>query len=231
MPTYAPLEWDKEGQRPFETGVDHGVLWVFDSTANNGAGAWMDGVCWNGLTAVTEKPSGAEPQAQYADNIKYLTLLSAETFDLTIESFFFPDAFKLCDGTATLDSAGAGALTIGQQKREKFAFSYRTLLGDDLKGSEAGSIINIVYGCLAAPTERGHNTVNDSPEAGTFSWEVSTTPIPVTGFKPTSILKIEVGKLTTAQKTALEAAIYGSTTANSTYKTPSEILTIITSAN
>ena len=230
MSTYAPLTWDEEAKRFYENGVDHGVLWVFDSTANSGAGAWMDGVAWNGLTAVTEKPSGAEPTPQYADNIKYLNLLSAEEFGLTIEAFFFPDEFKKCDGTATLDASGAGALTIGQQKREKFAFSYRNNIGSEAGGQEADSIINIVYGCLAAPTERPHSTVNDSTDAGNFSWEVSTTPVAVTGFKPTSILKIQVGKLTTAQKTALEAAIYGSASANSTYKTPSEILTIITSA-
>ena len=116
MPTYAPLVWDQEGQRPYETGVDQGVLWVFDSSANSGAGAWQDGVAWNGLTAVTEKPSGAEPTPQYADNIKYLNLISAEEFGLTIEAFFFPDEFKICDGTAAMDTAGA--LTIGQQKRD-----------------------------------------------------------------------------------------------------------------
>lgn len=228
MPTYAPLTWDEEAKRLYENGVDHGVLWVFDSTANSGAGAWMDGVAWNGLTNVTEKPSGAEPSPQYADNIKYLNLLSAESYGLTIEAFFYPDEFKLCDGVLKLDTAGA--LTIAQQKREKFAFSWRNNLGSEAKGPEGDSIINIAYGCLVAPTERGHATVNDSPEAGNFSWEVSTTPVPVTGFKPTSILKIQVGLLTSAQKTALEAAIYGSSTANSTYKTPSEILTIITSA-
>ena len=228
MPTYAPLTWDEEAKRFYENGVDHGVLWVFDSTANSGAGAWLDGVAWNGLTAVTEKPSGAEPTPQYADNIKYLNLISAEEFGLTIEAFFYPDEFKKCDGTAELDTAGA--LTIGQQKREKFAFSYRNNIGSEAGGQESDSIINIVYGCLAAPTERAHNTVNDSPEAGNFSWEVSTTPVPVNGFKPTSILKIQVGKLSAAQKTALEAAIYGSSTSNSAYKTPTEILSIIQSA-
>ena len=228
MPTYAPLSWDQPGTRLYETGVEKGVLWVYDSTLNEGAGGFKDGVAWNGLTNVSEKPSGAEPTALYADNIKYLNLLSNEEFACTIEAYTYPDEFGECDGSLALDTAGA--LKIGQQKRKTFAFSYQTKIGNDTDGSDHGYKIHIVYGCLAAPTEKGYATINDSPEAITFSWEVSTTPIEVSGCKPTSILTIDVSKLTSAQKTALETALYGGTTNNSTYKTPSQILSLIQSA-
>jgi hypothetical protein len=227
MPDYAPLTWDQEGQRYYETGVEKGVLWVWDPTANNNAGAWKDGVAWNGLTNVSEKPSGAEATALYADNIKYLNLLSNEEFAATIEAYTYPDEFAVCDGSASLTSG----LVIGQQKRQKFCFSYQTKIGNDIDGNDKGYKIHIVYNCLAAPSEKGYATINDSPEAITFSWEVSTTPIEVSAsYKPTALVTIDTTKLTSTQKTAVEAAIYGSSTANSALKTPSQLLNIITGA-
>lgn len=227
MPDYAPLTWDQEGQRYYETGVEKGVLWVWDPTANNNAGAWKDGVAWNGITNVSEKPSGAEATALYADNIKYLNLLSNEEFAATIEAYTYPDEFAECDGSASLTSG----LVIGQQKRQKFCFSYQTKIGNDVDGNDKGYKIHIVYNCLAAPSEKGYATINDSPEAITFSWEVSTTPIEVSAsYKPTALVTIDTTKLTAAQKTAVEAAIYGSAQNNSALKTPSQLLSIITSA-
>lgn len=221
-PTYAPLEWDKTGERFYETGVEKGVLWVWDSENNK----WADGVAWNGLTNVSEKPSGAEATALYADNIKYLNLISNEEFAATIEAYTYPDEFAECDGSVDI---GDGVV-IGQQKRKKFCFSYQTKIGNDVDGNDKGVKYHIVYNCLAAPTEKGYATINDSPEAITFSWEVSTTPIEVSGYKPTAIVTIDSTKLTSAQKTALEAALYGSSSANSTLKTPTELVSIIHNA-
>lgn len=218
-PTYAPLEWDKDGERYYETGVEKGVLWVWDSTNNK----WSDGVAWNGLTNVSEKPSGAEATALYADNIKYLNLLSNEEFAATIEAYTYPDEFAECDGSVSIETG----VTIGQQKRKKFCFSYQTKIGNDVDGNDKGVKYHIVYNCLAAPTEKGYATINDSPEAITFSWEISTTPVEVSGYKPTAIVTIDSTKLTAAQKTALEAALYGSNSANSTLKTPAQIAQII----
>ena len=221
-PTYAPLEWDKTGERFYETGVEKGVLWVWDSENNK----WGDGVAWNGLTNVSEKPSGAEATALYADNIKYLNLISNEEFAATIEAYTYPDEFAECDGSVDI---GEGVV-IGQQKRKKFCFSYQTKIGNDVDGNDKGVKYHIVYNCLAAPTEKGYATINDSPEAITFSWEVSTTPIEVSGFKPTAIVTIDSTKLTSAQKTALEAALYGSSSANSALKTPTELVALINAA-
>ena len=218
-PTYAPLEWDKDGERYYETGVEKGVLWVWDSTNNK----WSDGVAWNGLTNVSEKPSGAEATALYADNIKYLNLLSNEEFAATIEAYTYPDEFAECDGSVSIETG----VVIGQQKRKKFCFSYQTKIGNDVDGNDKGVKYHIVYNCLAAPTEKGYATINDSPEAITFSWEISTTPVEVSGYKPTAIVTIDSTKLTTAQKTALEAALYGSNSANSTLKTPTQIAQLI----
>ena len=218
-PTYAPLEWDQDGQRFYETGVEKGVLWVWDSENNK----WADGVAWNGLTNVSEKPSGAEATALYADNIKYLNLLSNEEFAATIEAYTYPDEFAECDGSVTIETG----VTIGQQKRKKFCFSYQTKIGNDVDGNDKGVKYHIVYNCLAAPTEKGYATINDSPEAITFSWEISTTPVEVSGYKPTAIVTIDSTKLSAAQKTALEAALYGSNSANSTLKTPAQIAQLI----
>lgn len=221
-PTGTPLVWDQTGERFYETGVEKGVLWIYDSTT----GTYGDGIAWNGLTNVSEKPSGAEATALYADNIKYLNLISNEEFAATIEAYTYPDEFAECDGSVSLTQG----VTIGQQKRKTFAFSYQTKIGNDTDGNDKGYKIHIVYGCLAAPTEKGYATINDSPEAITFSWEISTTPIEVTGYKPTSLVIIDSTKLTEAQLTAVNAAIYGSSAANSALKTPAQIVSIITSA-
>lgn len=216
----ARLEWDKTGERVYESGVDHGVLYVMDGT-----GAYGTGVVWNGLTAVTESPSGAEPNPQYADNIKYLNLISAEEFGATIEAFTYPKEFEQCDGTASL----APGITIGQQDRRTFGFSYRTKVGNDVGGQDAGYKLHLVYGALAAPSERAYSTINDSPEAITFSWEVTTTPVAVAGHKPTAILTINSTLVDPADLTALEDLLYGPTTGTGTPKLPlpAEVMAII----
>ena len=216
----ARLQWDKTGERVYESGVDHGVLYVMDGT-----GAYGTGVVWNGLTAVTESPSGAEPNPQYADNIKYLNLISAEEFGATIEAFTYPKEFEQCDGTASL----APGITIGQQTRKTFGFSYRTKVGNDVEGQDAGYKLHLVYGALAAPSERAYSTINDSPEAITFSWEVTTTAVAVEGHKPTAILTIDSTLVDPADLTALEDLLYGPTTGTGTPKLPlpAEVMAII----
>lgn len=216
----ARLQWDKTGERVYESGVDHGVLYVMDGT-----GAYGTGVVWNGLTAVTESPSGAEPNPQYADNIKYLNLISAEEFGATIEAFTYPKEFEQCDGTASL----APGITIGQQARKTFGFSYRTKVGNDVEGQDAGYKLHLVYGALAAPSERAYSTINDSPEAITFSWEVTTTAVAVEGHKPTAILTIDSTLVDEADLTALEDLLYGPTTGTGTPKLPlpAEVMAII----
>ena len=220
MPTYAPLSWDQTGERFYETGVDHGVLWVYDSDN----GTYGDGIAWNGLTNVSEKPSGAEATALYADNIKYLNLISNEEFAATIEAYTYPDKFAECDGSVALTDG----VIIGQQKRKTFAFSYQTKIGNDVDGNDKGYKIHIVYGCLAAPTEKGYATINDSPEAITFSWEVSTTPIEISGYRPTALVTIDSTKITDANMTKIKAKLYGSAENNSTLLTPSQIVALIT---
>lgn len=180
------IVWDEAGKRFYETGVDHGVLYVADDK-----GGYGKGVAWNGLSSVTESPSGAEESAIYADNIKYLSLRSVEQFEGTIEAYTYPDEFGVCDGSADL----ATGLKIGQQSRKKFAFCYRTKKGTDTN-DDAGYIIHIVYGATAAPSERQYQTVNDSPEAITFSWSITTTPVEVTGYKPTAHVEIDTSKFT-----------------------------------
>lgn len=216
----ARLEWDKTGERVYESGVDHGVLYVMDGT-----GAYGTGVVWNGLTAVTESPSGAEPNPQYADNLKYLNLISAEEFGATIEAFTYPKEFEQCDGTASL----APGVTIGQQARRTFGFSYRTKVGNDVEGQDAGYKLHLVYGALAAPSERAYSTINDSPEAITFSWEITTTAVAVEGHKPTAILTIDSTLVDPADLTALEDLLYGPTTGTGTPKLPlpAEVMAII----
>lgn len=196
----AQLTWDETGKRFYETGVDRGVLFL-----QNSQGAYTNGVAWNGLTAVTESPTGAEANPQYADNIKYLNLVSAEEFGATIEAFTYPDEFAQCDGTAT-PSAG---VSVGQQTRKTFGFAYRTKLGNDIAGSDYGYKLHLIYGALAAPSEKAYATVNDSPEALTFSWEVTTTPVDVPGLKPTAQLTIDSTKVDAAALADLEALIYG----------------------
>ena len=175
------IVWDKTGERYYETGVKMGVLYPIQE-----GGVYTKGVAWNGLTAVTESPSGAEATPLYADDIKYLNLISNEEFGATIEAYTYPDEFAECDGSAAL-SAG---VMIGQQARKTFGLCYRTSLGNDVDGSDYGYKLHLIYGCLAAPSEKSYATINDSPEAITFSWEVSTTPVNVNGFKPTSQITI-----------------------------------------
>lgn len=215
------LTWDDAGKRLYETGVKHGVLYPQDDN-----GAYPKGVAWNGLTAVTESPEGAEPTPLYADDIKYLNLLSTEEFKATVEAYTYPDEFAECDGSGSL----VEGVTIGQQDRKTFGLSYRTSLGNDVKGNEYGYKLHIVYGCLAAPSEKAYATVNDSPEAITFSWEVSTTPVNVTGFKPTASLVLDSVKLGAAKMKAIEDVLYGSSAAEARLPLPDEIKSIIESA-
>lgn len=215
------LSWDGVGERQYETGVDHGVLYV-----PNGSGVYDTGFAWNGLTAITESPSGAEPTALYADNIKYLNLISAEEFAFTLEAYTYPDEFEQFDGGVTSEAVG---LTIHQQSRGTFGLSYRTRVGDDTD-PDAGYKLHLVYGCIAQPSEKAYSTVNDSPEAITFSWEVSTTPAPVTGLKPASLLTVDSTVADSVKLAALEVILYGVTgTPNVQPKlpTPDEVIALL----
>jgi hypothetical protein len=194
------LQWDQVGERLYEVGVDHGVLYLPDES-----GQYQNGVAWNGLTTVTESPSGAEPSPQFADNIKYLNLISAEEFGGTIEAFTYPEEFAVCDGTA-LPSPG---VAIGQQGRRIFGLSYRTKVGNDIDGTDHGYKLHLLYGCQASPSEKAYATINDSPEAIAFSWEVTTTPIPVTDLKPTSLIVIDSTKVDAGALADLEEQLYG----------------------
>lgn len=197
MPKTGALVWDAIGEHYYETGVDHGVLYQVDSSGN-----YVDGVAWNGLTNVSQSPSGAEAQKQYADNMNYLTLYSAEEFAATVEAFTYPEEFEQNDGSATLTKG----VIIGQQPRKTFGLCYRTKLGNDVAGEDYGFKLHLVYGCRAAPSERGYSTINDSPEAITFSWELSTTPVQVAGFEPAAYLEIKSTDFTsTAGAAALKA--------------------------
>lgn len=199
----ARLTWDNTGERFYETGVKQGVLYPLQDT-----GKYDKGVAWNGLTAITESPSGAEATALYADDIKYLNLLSTEEFGATIEAYTYPDEFAECDGSAAL----ADGVTLGQQKRKTFGLCYKTTIGNDTDGNDHGYKLHLIYGCLAAPSEKAYATINDSPEAITFSWEVSTTPVNVDGFKPTSQITIDSTKIAEGKKaklTELEDILYG----------------------
>lgn len=212
--------WDKAGEHYYETGVDRGVLYP---TQN---GKYQSGVAWNGLTSVSESPSGAESTAQYADNIKYLNLISAEEFGATIEAFTYPDEFMVCDGSAE----PVPGVTIGQQARRPFGLSYRTLLGNDLSGTEYGYKIHLIYGCTAAPSERAYATVNDSPEAITFSWSITTTPVEVPGFKPTASLIIDSSKVSKDTLAKLEEILYGTDEEEPKLPMPNEVFALIGSS-
>jgi len=194
------LVWDQIGEHYFETGVDHGVLYRLDSN-----GAYTIARAWNGLTAVNENPTGAEGNAQYADNIKYLNLISKEEWEGTIEAFTYPDEFAECDGSKALISG----VTIGQQPRKMFGFAYRTLIGNDVDGQDYGYKIHVVYGCNASPSQKNYQTVNDSPEAIGLSWDVKTTPVPVTGADPTATIVFDSTVLTDAQMKIVEDTLYG----------------------
>lgn len=200
------LVWDQTGERYYETGVKMGVL--YPQGVKGASGTYSKGVAWNGLTAVTESPSGAEATALYADDIKYLNLMSAEEFGATIEAYTYPPEFAACDGSAEI----ADGVTIGQQKRTAFGLCYRTTIGNDTDGNDHGYKLHIIYGAMASPSEKAYATINDSPEAITFSWEVTTTPVSVSGFKPTANLTIDSTKVDPAKLAALEAILYGSDT-------------------
>ncbi len=215
------LVWDKTGERYYETGVDRGVLYPIQT-----GGAYSKGVAWNGLTAVTESPSGAEATPVYADNIKYLNLMSAEEFGATIEAYTYPDEFAACDGSAEV----ATGVRIGQQPRKIFGLSYRTILGNDTENNDYGYKLHLIYGAQAAPSEKGYSTINDSPEAITFSWEVTTTPVNVTGFKPTACVIIDSTKVDPTKLAALEAILYGEdgeASKEARLPLPDEVITLI----
>lgn len=195
----AKIVWDKTGEHFYETGVKNGVLYVQEG------GAYPKGVAWNGLTAVTESPSGAEATPLYADDIKYLNLISTEEFGATIEAYTYPDEFAACDGSAAL----VDGVMIGQQARKTFGLCYRTTIGNDTNGNDYGYKLHIIYGALAAPSEKAYATINDSPEAITFSWEVTTTPVNVTGAKPTASITIDSTKADPTKLAALEDILYG----------------------
>lgn len=214
------LVWDESGKRFYETGVKMGVLYVQE------AGAYPKGVAWNGLTAVTESPSGAEPTALYADDIKYLNLMSNEEFGATIEAYTYPEEFEVCDGSASISKG----VSIGQQPRKSFGLCYRTTLGNDVEGNDHGYKLHLIYGALAAPSEKAYATINDSPEAITFSWEVTTTPVSVKGFKPTASVTIDSTKVTPEKLSALEAVLYGSEEKEARLPLPDEIITLVSQA-
>lgn len=195
----ARLEWDKTGERLYETGTDRGVLYV----ASNGT--YPTGVAWNGLTGVDENPSGAEANAQYADNIKYLELRSAEDFGATVTAYTYPDEFEQCDGSAEPTEG----MYIGQQARKMFGMSYRTKIGNDVDGNEHGYYIHLIYGATASPSQRSYKTVNDSPEPIEFSWEVTTTPVNITGYKPVAHIRINSTKADPEKLAVLESVLYG----------------------
>lgn len=217
--TSKALVWDAAGERLYETGVKKGVLYV-----QGDAGKYPKGVAWNGLTGVTESPSGAEANAIYADDMKYLNLYSAEEFGATIEAYTYPDEFAECDGSAELTKG----VNIGQQKRKAFGMCYRTVLGNDITGEDYGYKLHIIYGAMASPSEKAYATINDSPEAITFSWEITTTPVNVAGLKPTASLVIDSTKADPTKLTALETILYGSESADPRLPLPDEIKTLMT---
>ena len=217
----AKIVWDQSGKRFYETGVKMGVLYV-----QNEDGSYPKGVAWNGLTAVNETPSGAEATPLYADDIKYLNLRSAEDFGATIEAYTYPEEFEQCDGSAEL----APGVKIGQQARNAFGLCYRTVVGNDIAGNDYGYKLHIIYGATAAPSEKSYATINDSPEAITFSWEVNCTPVEVEGFKPTATLIIDSTKVDAEKLAALEAKLYGDESTEAMLPLPAEIAEIFKEA-
>lgn len=209
------LLWDQTAERTYETGVDRGVLYI-----PSVLGVYDTGVAWNGLVSVTESPSGAEATAQYADNIKYLNLISAEEFSATLEAFTYPEEFNEFDGFVTPEPG----VVVGQQPRKSFGLSYRTRLGNDVEGDSYGYKLHLVYGCTAAPSEKAYTTINDSPEAITFSWEISTTPTGVTGYSPTSLIVVDSSVVLPATLTELEDALWGAVAGTAHLPTPDEVL-------
>lgn len=214
----ARLIWDEVGQRFFETGVKNGVLYVQDND-----GTYKNGVVWNGLTAVTESPSGAEETPLYADDVKYLTLRSAEEFGATVEAYTYPEEFEQCDGSASI----AAGITIGQQARRAFGLCYRTSVGNDIQGQNFSYKLHLIYGCTVAPSEKSYSTINDNPEAITFSWELSTVPVPVDGFSPTASLVIDASKVDEGKMQLLENALFGDDQNEAKLLLPNEIMELI----
>ena len=214
----ARLIWDEVGQRFFETGVKNGVLYVQDND-----GSYKNGVVWNGLTAVTESPSGAEETPLYADDVKYLTLRSAEEFGATVEAYTYPEEFEQCDGSASI----ANGVTIGQQARRAFGLCYRTSVGNDIQGQNYSYKLHLIYGCTVAPSEKSYSTINDNPEAITFSWELSTVPVPVDGFSPTASLVIDASKVDEGKMQQLEDALFGNESSEATLLLPNQIMELI----
>lgn len=211
------LTWDEVGKRLYETGVDRGVLYPFSENK------YQNGVAWNGLTAVNEKPSGAEPTDLYANNAKYASLLSTEELGLTIEAYTYPEEFELCDGSAELSKG----VTIGQQDRASFGLAYRTLIGNDTTGTAHGYKLHLVYGCKASPAEKNRSSVNESPDVSPFSWEVNTTPVAVDGHKPTAMLTIDSTKIKPENLKKIEDKLYGDGSSEPTLPLPSEVLTLV----
>lgn len=212
------LVWDQSGKRLYETGVDHGVLYPIQT-----GGVYSKGVAWNGLTAVTESPSGADVNDIYADNMKYLGLVGAEKFGATVEAYTYPDEFAECDGSVELVKGA----TIGQQNRKVFGMVYRTVIGNDVNGNEHGYKLHLIYGATAAPSEKAYNTINEDPEAITFSWELSTTPVNVTGHKPTASLTIDSTKADPTKLAELEKILFGDTETEPRLPLPDEIAQLL----
>lgn len=211
------LVWDQSGERRYETGADRGVLYI-----PNSMGQYTNGVAWNGLVGVSETPSGAEPNAQYADNIKYLNLFSAEEFGATLEAFTYPDEFNQFDGFAT----PTPGITIGQQSRKSFGLCYRTKIGNDVDGVDHGYKLHLVYGCSASPSEKSYQTINDSPEAITFSWELTTVPVQVTGYAPTAVLIVDSTKVSASDLEDLEELLYGTVGTDPSLPMPDAVISI-----
>lgn len=212
------LVWDNVGERFYETGVKNCALYLQHTD-----GSYPKGVAWNGISAINESPSGAESSPIYADDTKYLNLISNEELSASIEAYTYPDEFAECDGSAEI----ATGITIGQQPRKAFGLAYKTTLGNDIVGNEYGYKLHLLYGCKAAPSEKAYSTINDSPEAITFSWEISTTPVNVKGFKPTSNLTIDSSKVAPEKLAALEAILFGSESAEARLPLPDEIITLV----
>ena len=222
MGSFAPLVWDETGKKLFETGVSNVALYPQDTTGVYGAG-----VAWNGVTNISESPSGAEATTLWANNGKYLNLYSVEEYASSIEAYTYPDEFAECDGSAEI----AKGVSIGQQTRKSFGLAYKTLVGSDTDGNDHGYKLHLVYGCKAAPSERSHATVNDSPEALSFSWEISTTPVSVTGHKPTASVEIDSTKVNAEKLAAFEKILFGSDTAAARLPLPDEVATHFAAAS
>lgn len=214
----AKLVFNNVGERLFETGVKNGVLYVMGDE-----GTYENGVVWNGLTAVTESPSGAETTPLYADDVKYVVIYAAEEFGATVEAYTYPEEFEQCDGSAAISEG----ITIGQQTRKSFGMCYKTSVGNDVQGQDYGYKIHIIYGAKAAPSEKSYSTINDSPEAVTFSWELSTVPVPVEGHNPTATMVIDSTRVPAEKMALIEAKLYGSEESDATLPLPNEILALI----